>query len=190
MERACVVWLTGLPSGGKSTLARLLEGELLRRGRPIERLDGDELRTWLTRGLGFTREDRDENVRRVAQVARLLQRHGIMVITALISPYRQARDDARAQIGDFVEVYVKCALDECMRRDVKGLYRKAVAGEIPNFTGVSDPYEPPVDPEVLVETDRESQEESLTKILDVLVARGYLAGPSRSDRTPVESRRG
>ena len=118
MERACVVWLTGLPSGGKSTLARLLEGELLRRGRPIERLDGDELRTWLTRGLGFTREDRDENVRRVAQVARLLQRHGIMVITALISPYRQARDDARAQIGDFVEVYVKCALDECMRRDV------------------------------------------------------------------------
>ncbi len=190
MEKSCVVWLTGLPSGGKTTLARLLEAELRRRGRRVERLDGDEIRTRLAKGLGFTREDRDENVRRVAYVAHLLQRNGVIVIIALISPYRQARDEARAEVKDFVEVYVKCPLDECMRRDVKGLYRRALAGEIPNFTGVSDPYEPPLAPEVVVETDREIQEESLAKILDALGAHGYVAAGSRTSGSPVGSRRG
>jgi adenylylsulfate kinase len=143
MEKTCVVWLTGLPSAGKTTLARLLEAELRNRGRRVERLDGDEVRTRLAKGLGFSREDRDENVRRVAYVAHLLQRNGVFVIIALISPYGQARDKARAEIKDFVEVYVKCPLEECAHRDVNGLYRKALAGEIPDFTGVSDPYEPP-----------------------------------------------
>jgi adenylylsulfate kinase len=184
MEKSCVVWLTGLPSGGKTTLARFLEDELRRRGRQVERLDGDELRTRLTRGLGFSREDRDENVRRVAYVAHLLQRNGVFVITALISPYRQARDEARAEIKDFVEVYVSCPLDECVRRDVKGLYRKALAGEIAHFTGVSDPYEPPLTPEVVVETDREGPEESLAKILDALAAGGYIAAGRRREPPP------
>lgn len=172
-----MVWLTGLPSGGKSTLAGLLEGELRARGLPVERLDGDEVRTRLTKGLGFSREDRDENVRRVAWVAGLLARHGVCVITALISPYRRAREEARAEIGRFLEVHVACDLQECIRRDVKGLYRRALAGEIANFTGVSDPYEPPLAPEVVVETDRETPEESVRKILDGLAAQGYLCRP-------------
>jgi adenylyl-sulfate kinase len=190
MEKSCVVWLTGLPSSGKTTLARLLEAELRDRSRRVEHLDGDEVRTRLTKGLGFSREDRDENVRRVAYVAHLLQRNDVFVITALISPYRHARDEARAEIKDFVEVYVKCPLDECVRRDVKGLYRKALAGQIPHFTGVSDPYEPPLAPEVVVETDRESPAESLTKILDALIAGGYVAAGGQQERAPVASRRG
>lgn len=174
-DRGCVIWLTGLPSAGKSTLAGLLEVRLRALGRPVERLDGDEVRTRLTRGLGFSREDRDENVRRVAWVARLLAAHGVVVITALISPYRGARDEARREIGDFVEVWVKCDLDECIRRDVKGLYRRALAGEVANFTGVSDPYEPPLRPEVVVETDRQTAAESVERILDGLRSLGYLA---------------
>jgi adenylyl-sulfate kinase len=173
-DRGCVVWLTGLPSAGKTTLARRLADELARRRRAVEVLDGDEVRQRLTRGLGFTREDRDENVRRVAWVAGLLARHGVVAIVALISPYRAVREEARAETADFVEVHVDCAADECRRRDVKGLYRRALAGEIANFTGVSDPYEPPRAPEVVVRTDRESVEASLEKILAALSARGYL----------------
>ena len=169
-----MVWLTGLPSAGKTTLARRLADELASRRRAVEVLDGDEVRKRLTRGLGFTREDRDENVRRVAWVAGLLARHGVVAIVALISPYRAVRDEARAEVGDFVEVHVDCAAGECMRRDVKGLYRRALAGEIANFTGVSDPYEPPRAPEVVVHTDGESVETSAQRILDALVARGYL----------------
>lgn len=184
------MWLTGLPCSGKTTLARLLQVELRERGRRVERLDGDEIRTRLTRGLGFSREDRDENVRRVAYVAHLLQRNGVFVVTALVSPFRQARDEARAVIKDFVEVYVKCPLDECARRDVKGLYGRARTGEIPNFTGVSDPYEVPLAPEVVVETDRESLPQSLAKILDALIAGGYLIAGGPKGRDPVESRRG
>ncbi len=190
MEKTCVVWLTGLPSAGKTTLARLLEAELRNRGLRVEHLDGDEIRTRLTRGLGFSREDRDENVRRVAYVAHLLQRNGVFVITALISPYRHARDVARAEIEDFVEVYVKCPLDECVRRDVKGLYRKALADQIPHFTGVSDPYEPPLVPQVVVETDRESPAESLAKIRDALIAGGYVAPGGQRAGAPIESRHG
>lgn len=184
MTPGCVIWLTGLPSGGKSTLAVLLEQELRDRDLRVERLDGDEVRTRLTRGLGFSRQDRDENVRRVAYVARLLAAHGVFVITALISPYRATRDEARAEIGRFLEVHVRCDLQECIRRDVKGLYRRALAGEIAAFTGVSDPYEPPLAPEVVVETDREAPAESVAKILDGLAAQGYLslARPLRPDR--------
>jgi adenylyl-sulfate kinase len=174
-ERACVVWLTGLPSSGKSTLAALLVDALQKDGRRVERLDGDEVRTWLTPDLGFTREARDENVRRVAGVARLLVRHGVMVVASLVSPYRKAREDARAIVGDFVEVHVDCDTAECARRDVKGLYRRALAGEITGFTGVSDPYEPPESPEVTVRTDREGREECAAKILAALAARGYIA---------------
>lgn len=173
-DRGFVVWFTGLPSSGKSTLARALEKELLRRSRRVEVLDGDEVRLRLTKGLGFSKADRDENIRRIAYVARLLARHGVVSITAAISPYREVRDEARAEIGDFVEVYVNCPLEECIRRDVKGLYRKALRNEIQNFTGVSDPYEPPEAAEITLETDRESLEESLNKIVSALERLGYL----------------
>jgi adenylylsulfate kinase len=169
-----VVWFTGLPSAGKSTLARLLDEALRQRGWPVEVLDGDEVRLRLTKGLGFSREDRDENIRRIAFVARLLARHGVAAITAAISPYRAARDEARQEIGRFVEIYVRCGLDTCVQRDVKGLYRRALAGEIANFTGISDPYEEPLAPELTVETDRESAVQSIARILARLEVLGYL----------------
>jgi adenylylsulfate kinase len=178
------VWFTGLPSSGKSTLARMLEGVLMQRGRRVEVLDGDEVRLRLSRGLGFSKEDRDENIRRITYVAKLITRCGGVAITCAISPYRALRDEARQEIGRFVEVYVKCALDVCIDRDVKGLYAKALRGEIPVFTGVSDPYEAPLAAEVVVETDRESPEESLAKILRHLETLGYLEGaPARGLRS-------
>jgi adenylyl-sulfate kinase len=173
------MWLTGLPSSGKSTLGGLLARELARRGRRVELLDGDEVRRKLARELGFSREDRDENVRRVAYVAGLLARHGVLVVVAMISPYRAVRAEARAEIGAFLEVHVACAPDECVRRDVKGLYRRALAGEITNFTGVSDPYEPPEQPDLVVRTDRESEAESLGKLLGLLEQHGYVEGGTR-----------
>jgi adenylyl-sulfate kinase len=180
--RGCVVWLTGPPSAGKSTLAARVGAELAGQGRRVECLDGDELRARLCRDLGFSRDDRDENVRRTAYLAGLLERHGVIVLVALISPYRAARDAARAAIPNFLEVYVRCSTEECIRRDVKGLYAKALAGDIPSFTGVSDPYEPPLHPDVLVETDRESVEESAARILDALSARGLARRPSEARR--------
>ncbi len=169
-QQGFAVWFTGLPSSGKSTLARMLQMELDEAGFAVEVLDGDEVRKRLTKGLGFSREDRDENIRRIAYVAKLLTRVGAVAITAAISPYQESRERARAEIGNFVEIYVDCPLSVCMQRDVKGLYAKAVRGEVPNFTGISDPYEPPVQPEVVVHTERESPEESLRKIIDKLVA--------------------
>ncbi len=177
-QKGFTVWFTGLSGAGKSTLADRLATELERRGRAVEVLDGDVVRTHLSKGLGFSKEDRDTNVRRVAFVARLVTRHGGAVITAAISPYREIRDEARATISDvggFVEVFVACPLEELVRRDVKGLYEKAIKGEIDNFTGVSDPYEEPVAPEVTVYTERESVEESTRKILDALESLGYIA---------------
>jgi adenylyl-sulfate kinase len=174
------VWFTGLPSSGKSTLARMLEQVLVGRGQHVEVLDGDEVRLRLSRGLGFSKEDRDENIRRIAFVANLVTRCGGVAITCAISPYRGLRDEARQEIGRFVEVYVKCSLDVCIDRDVKGLYAKAIRGEISAFTGISDPYEAPLAPEVVVETDRESPEESLVKILQQLEALGYLVATPAS----------
>jgi adenylyl-sulfate kinase len=168
------VWFTGLPSSGKSTLARMLEQVLVERGQRVEVLDGDEVRLRLSRGLGFSKEDRDENIRRINYVAKLITRCSGVAITCAISPYRALRDEARQEIGRFIEVYVKCSLDVCIDRDVKGLYAKALRGEIPAFTGISDPYEAPLAPEVVVETDRESPEESLAKILGRLEALGYV----------------
>jgi sulfate adenylyltransferase len=174
-EGGVTIWLTGLSGAGKSTLASRVETELRRRGRFAEVLDGDVVRTHLSKGLGFSKEDRDTNIRRIAFVAHLLTRNGATVIVAAISPYREVREEARRMIGRFVEVYVKCPLEELLRRDVKGLYAKALRGEIPNFTGVSDPYEEPLAPEVIVETDRETVEESVAKIIATLERLGYLA---------------
>ncbi len=173
------IWLTGLSGSGKSTLAQALAVELRRRGRRVEVLDGDEIREHLSRGLGFSRADRDTNIRRIGYVAKLLSRNGVDVITAAISPYRAVRDEMRRTIPGFVEVYVKASLEACIRRDVKGLYRKALAGEIPNFTGVSDPYEEPLSPDVVVDTERETVSESVARVLRHLGARREAAALGR-----------
>jgi adenylyl-sulfate kinase len=162
------VWFTGLPGAGKTTLARLLEGKLRQLGLQVEVLDGDEVRKRLTKGLGFTREDREENIRRIAYVANLLSKVGAVAIVAAISPYAQSREKVRTEIENFVEVFVKCSLETCIERDPKGLYAKAQRGEISHFTGISDPYEEPKNPEIIVETDQEQPDECLMKILSQL----------------------
>lgn len=169
-----VLWFTGLSGAGKSTMSALVAEELRRRGVHVEVLDGDEVRTHLSKGLGFSKEDRDTNVRRIGFVAKLLARAGACAITAAISPYRDVRDEQRAQIDRFVEVYCACPVDALAARDPKGLYKRALAGEIPHFTGIDDPYEPPLSPEVTLLTDRESKEESLGKLLAKLEALGYI----------------
>jgi adenylyl-sulfate kinase len=178
-RRGFTVWLTGLSGAGKTTLAERLVKELAVRGRRPEVLDGDVVRTHLSKGLGFSREDRDTNIRRIAFVCSLVTRQGGAVIVAAISPYRDTRDEARALIGNFVEVYVQCGIEELIRRDVKGLYIKALRGDIPNFTGISDPYEEPLDPDVVVRTERETIEESAAKILAAREAQGYIDAPAR-----------
>ena len=173
-ERGCVIWFTGLSGSGKTTIAQIVEHKLLDGGVPIEILDGDVVRENLSKGLGFSKEDRDINIRRIAFVAHLLQRNGAFVITAAISPYRAIRNEARAMIKDFVEVYAEAPLEVCEERDVKGLYAKARAGEIKGFTGIDDPYEPPSSPEVVCNTAEESPEESAAKVLERLVELKYL----------------
>jgi len=172
------LWFTGLSGSGKSTLAHAVAGELTRAGRLVELLDGDVVRQHLSKGLGFSKEDRDINIRRIGFVASLITRHGGVAITAAISPYRALRDENRQLIGRFVEVYCKCPLDVCERRDVKGLYKKArealAAGKPMAFTGVDDPYEEPLQPEITVETDKLSEAEGVRLILDCLRALGYL----------------
>jgi adenylyl-sulfate kinase len=169
-----VLWFTGLSGSGKTTLADLVEHDLRGRGVHVERLDGDVVRQSLTADLGFSKEDRDKNIQRVTFVAKLLSRNGVGVVAAFISPYRATRDWVRGEVTNFIEVFVDCTLEECIRRDVKGLYVKAVAGEIPEFTGVSDPYEPPLSPEITVNTGKESVEESFAKIMAYLEERGYV----------------
>jgi len=174
IERGCVIWFTGLSGAGKSTIAEVLRSELLRLGHRVEILDGDVVRENLSKGLSFSKEDRDINIMRIGFVAHLLARNGVKVICAAISPYRSIRDQVRAMVGDFIEVYISTPLEECENRDVKGLYKKARSGEIKDFTGVDDPYEPPLEPEVEIDTVDGTPEESAFTILEEMQARGYL----------------
>ncbi|MQA99658.1 MAG: adenylyl-sulfate kinase [Actinobacteria bacterium] len=173
-ERGAVIWFTGLSGSGKTTIAHVVEEKLLDAGAPVEILDGDVVRENLSKGLGFSKEDRDTNIRRIAFVAHLLQRNGVFVITAAISPYKAVRGEARAMAKDFVEVFTDAPLEVCESRDVKGLYAKARAGEIKGFTGIDDPYEAPETPEVVCATDTESVEESAQKVVDKLIELKYL----------------
>jgi adenylyl-sulfate kinase len=165
-----VLWLTGLSGAGKSTVAAKLEPALAERGHRVELLDGDEVRTNLCQGLGFSRADRDTNVARIGYVAAKLSRHGVAVLVAAISPYRQARDRVRSAVDSFVEVHVAAPVSTCAHRDPKGLYAKALAGEIQHFTGVSDPYEPPLQPEIVLHTEAESVDDSVQHVLAWLEA--------------------
>ncbi len=181
MDKGIIIWFTGLSGSGKSTLARMLEPELRKRGCKVEVLDGDEVRTNLSKGLGFSKEDRDTNIRRIGYVANLLARNGVVAITAAISPYRAIREEIRRRAGaraHFVEIYAECSIDELTRRDVKGLYKKALAGEIKNFTGISDPYEAPENPEIRVNSEKEKPEESLARILTWLEEQGMIPATS------------
>lgn len=173
-DKGVTIWFTGLSGSGKSTLAEALTRHFLARGRNVEVLDGDEVRTHLSKGLGFSREDRDTNIKRIAFVAKLLTRNGVLCISAAIAPYSEARAWARQEIGNFVEVYVKCPLDVCRERDVKGLYKLVDEGKIQHFTGVDDPYEEPENPDLVVETHRQTIDESVSSILAKLVELGYL----------------
>jgi len=175
VHKGFVLWFTGLSGAGKSTISSLLEERLRAAGAKVEVLDGDVVRTHLSKGLGFSKEDRDINIRRIGFVAELLARHGVIVIVAAISPYRQVREEVRTTIPDFVEVYVECPIEVLAERDVKGLYKKALAGEIPHFTGVSDPYEPPLAPEVTVHSSRQTPEESSAAIWATLERLGLIS---------------
>ena len=189
-KKGFTLWLTGLSGAGKTTLAGLLVTKLSARGIRVEVLDGDEVRTNLSRGLSFSKEDRDTNIRRIGYVCRLLSRNGVATVAAAISPYRDVRGEVRRAIEqegvEFIEVFVKCPIEVLAERDVKGLYQKALAGEIEEFTGVSDPYEEPSAPDIVVETDRESAEFSTSKIIRQLERRG-LMGPFSNPETEESS---
>jgi adenylyl-sulfate kinase len=173
-QKGVTVWFTGLSGAGKTALALRLEEELHKRGLKVERLDGDIVRQGLTRDLGFSKEDRDKNIERVTFVAKLLTRNGVAVLCSFISPYRAVRANSRKEIGPFVEVYCYAPLETLMARDVKGLYQKAINGEIPNFTGISDPYEAPENPEVTIDSGKETIEQSLAKVLHKLEELDYV----------------
>jgi adenylylsulfate kinase len=189
--RGFTVWLTGLSGAGKSTLADLLAATLRENGHLVEVLDGDVVRTHLSRGLGFTKEDRDTNILRIGFVCELLTRNGVVAIAAAISPYRDARNEVRRRIGAFFEVHVRCPIDVLEERDTKGLYAKALRGELPNFTGISDPYEEPLSPELVLDTSTESPPESLRRLFHALELAGLVdaqglpfaaSAPGASDR--------
>lgn len=175
MAEGYVLWFTGLSGAGKSTVAGLVEEALRGRGAPVESLDGDVVRTHLSAGLGFSRTDRDTNILRIGFVAGLLSRNGVAVVTAAISPYAATRAQVRAMTTNFTEIFVDCPLETCAERDVKGLYARARAGEITNFTGVSDPYEPPENPELHLRTDREPPERSAERVVAYVEGRGWVA---------------
>ena len=168
------LWLTGMSGAGKSTISERLIGRLREAGARVELLDGDIVRTNLSQGLGFSREDRDTNIRRIGFVADLLSRNGVIVVVAAISPYRETREEVKAKIGNFLEVFVDCPVEVLATRDVKGLYKRALAGEVGSFTGISDPYEPPLCPDVTVRSDRETEEESVALIWSELLRRGWI----------------
>ena len=174
MHKGFTLWFTGMSGAGKSTISGLLVERLRRLHAKVEVLDGDVVRTYLSKGLGFSKEDRDENIRRIGFVCELLSRHGVIAIAAAISPYRAVRDEVRARIENFVEVYVECPVEVLAERDVKGLYKRALAGEIPNFTGVTDPYEPPLHPEVTVNSSQETPEQSVENIWATLERLGLI----------------
>jgi adenylylsulfate kinase len=181
--RGFTLWFTGLSGAGKTTISEIAEKELRQRFGRVEVLDGDIVRTNLSKGLGFSREDRDTNILRIGFVAELLTRNGVGVIVSAISPFKEARDQVRRKIGeDFLEVYVDAPIEVCAERDVKGLYKKAFAGEIPQFTGVSDPYEPPAAPELHIKTDEETPEESARRVIARLEELGYLHPVREFDR--------
>ena len=177
-ERGFTLWFTGLSGAGKTTISEIVEHELRERGRRVEVLDGDIVRTNLSKGLGFSRDDRNINVLRIGFVANLLTRNGVAVIVSAISPYKEARAQGRRRIIDFVEVFVDAPLEVCAERDVKGLYKKAFAGEIEQFTGVSDPYEPPAAPDLVLKTEEETPKESAHKVMEKLEFFGYLWSPT------------
>jgi adenylylsulfate kinase len=192
-HKGFTLWFTGLSGAGKSTLARLVETELKRWGYKVEVLDGDVIRTNLSKGLGFSKEDRDTNIRRIGFVCHLLTRNDVIAIAAAISPYREIRDEVRLQIGDFVEVFVKCPVEVLVERDVKGLYKRALAGDVKNFTGIDDPYEEPLDPELTVSTDVETPETSARRILArleelELIARGETSEYKDDDEVEIRRR--
>ena len=172
--KGVTVWFTGLPCSGKTTIADELADILKKKGLNVERLDGDIVRKDLTNDLGFSKKDRDENIRRVTFVAKLLTRNNVIVLAAFVSPYSKRREKTRKEIGEFLEVYVKCPVEECIKRDVKGMYEKALRGEITGFTGVDDPYEEPINPDLVLETHKESVEESVNKVLSLMEGTGYL----------------
>jgi adenylylsulfate kinase len=168
------LWFTGLPCSGKSTLAQVVGSQLQQRGRGVEILDGDVIRKNLTKGLGFSKEDRDENIRRIGFVCGLLSRHGAVAISAAISPYRSVRAEVRSSIENFIEIHVDTPLEVCIQRDVKGMYKKALAGEMKHFTGIDDPYETPENPELVIKTANETPEESAARVLNYLEAHGFI----------------
>lgn len=174
-QRGVTLWFTGLSGAGKTTISAVIAQKLRDAGCKLEVLDGDIVRTNLTKGLGFSKEDRDTNVRRIGFVSNLLTRNGVIVIVSAISPYRAVRDELKEQIGSFVEIFVNAPVEECARRDVKGLYKKAIAGEIKQFTGISDPYEPPLSPEIECRTDLEELDESVEKVMSYLKEKGYIS---------------
>jgi adenylylsulfate kinase len=181
ISSGAVVWFTGLSGAGKTTLAESVRQELVRRGTRVEILDGDIVRTHLSKGLGFSKEDRDTNIRRIGFVCHLLCRNGVVALASAISPYRSVRDEVRAMVGEnFIEVFVDCPLEECIRRDVKGLYKKALEGQIPYFTGISDPYEPPADPELRVRSNLEDLSFSTQRVLAYLEQREIIPATTRT----------
>jgi adenylylsulfate kinase len=173
--KGVTIWFTGLSGSGKSTVADRLKEKLNEMGiKRVERLDGDILRKSLCKDLGFTKEDRDINIERVIFLSKILTRNDVIVITSFISPYRKLRNQGRKEIGNFIEVFVKCPIDICIKRDPKGLYKKALNNEIQNFTGISDPYEEPENPELILNTDKETIEESVDKVLEKMMQLGYI----------------
>lgn len=175
--RGVTIWLTGLSGAGKTTISTLVAEQLRSMNYPVEVLDGDEVRRDLSAGLGFSKNDRDSNVRRIGFVCRLLSRNHVIAISAAISPYRAVREELKQTIPDFLEIYVDCPLRVCIERDMKGLYTQALRGLIPAFTGVSDPYEPPLKPDLVIESDQESAEASARRVIALLVERGYISIP-------------
>jgi len=173
-QKGFTAWFTGLPCCGKTTIADKVACILKEKGYKVERLDGDIVRKNLTKDLGFSKEDRDENIKRVTHLAKDLTQDGVAVLATFVSPYKERRNKSREEIGDFIEIYVKCPIEICKKRDVKGMYKKALAGEIKNFTGVDDPYEEPKNPEIIIETDKETANESVEKVLKKLEELGYI----------------